>query len=79
MKLNKKQKRRVQSYLDMLEYNSDVISNYYGSERIELIQNLNGILNERRSYIKTDKKMLNKMEKLYHKFHKDNVEIYNPK
>jgi hypothetical protein len=79
MKLNKKQQRRVQSYLDMLEYNSDVISNYYGSERIELIQNLNGILNERRSYIKTDKKMLNKMEKLYHKFHKDNVEIYNPK
>lgn len=77
MKLNKKQKRRVQSYMDMLEYNTDVISNYYGSERIELMCNVERVFYK--GYRKEDKVMLNKMEKLYHRFHKDNVEIYNPK
>ena len=32
-----------------------------------------------KGYRKEDKVMLNKMEKMYHRFHKDNVEIYNPK
>jgi len=79
MKLNKNQKRRVQSYMDMLEYNTDVISNYYGSERIELMCNVERVLTSAKGYRKEDKVMLNKMEKLYHRFHKDNVEIYNPK
>jgi len=77
MKLNKKQKRRVQSYLDMLEYNSDVISHYYDSDRILIMENVEKVFYK--GYGERDKDMLNKMEKLYHKFHKDNVEIYNPK
>jgi len=79
MKLNKNQKRRVQSYMDMLEYNSDVISLMGDDIRIWRIQTLNGILNERRSYLKSDKKVLNILEDMYHRFHKDNVKIYNPK
>jgi len=77
MKLNKNQKRRVQSYMDMLEYNSDVISHYYDSDRILIMENVEKVFYK--GYGERDKDMLNKMEKLYHKFHEDNVEIYNPK
>ena len=79
MKLNKNQKRRVQSYMDMLEYNSDVISYYYDSDRINLMCNVERILTSARGYRKHDKVMLQQLENVYHRFHKDNVEIYNPK
>jgi hypothetical protein len=77
MKLNKKQKRRVQSYMDMLEFNSDVISNYYDSDRIELMEKVERVLYK--GYRKEDKVTLQHLENVYHRLHKDKVEIYNPK
>ena len=79
MKLSKQKKRRVQGYLDMLEYNADCISFLYDNDREKHIEILETIIGEG-CYNKTiDKKTLTLMEKLYHKFHLSKMEIYNPK
>ena len=78
MGLSKKQKRRIQGYLDMLEYNSDVISLMSDDVRLDRIETLTAI-NDEWKYITKNKPLLNQMEKLYHKWHLSKMEIYNPK
>ena len=62
-KLTPKQKRRVESYMDMLEFHCDVRSMYYDSDRIELLDKVEGVFYK--GYRESDKVTLNQMEKIY--------------
>lgn len=78
MKLSKQKKRRVQAYLDMLEYNYDCISFMGEDDRLWRIDVVNQII-QTNTYKPMHKKHLTLLEKLYHKFHLSKMEIYNPK
>lgn len=66
-KLSKKQKRRVEGYLDMLEFNHDCISFMGEDDRLYRIEIVNQII-ETNTIKPIDKKHLTLLEKLYHKF-----------
>jgi hypothetical protein len=78
MKLSKQKKRRVQGYLDMLEYNADVISLMGEDDRLYRIEILTEIY-DTDIFKSRDKEVLNLMETIYHRWHLSKMEIYNPK
>jgi hypothetical protein len=64
MKLNKAKKERIETYLDMLEFHCDIRSMFMDDDRLNIIEGLNGILNEN-YYAKMDKPQLNSLERKY--------------
>jgi hypothetical protein len=67
MKLNKKEKRRIELYIDMLEFNGDMRSWYSDEVILETIQKLNYIHTIGWYHNKEDKPMLTSLERKYHK------------
>jgi hypothetical protein len=65
-KLSKKLKRRVELYMDMLDFNGDIIS-FIGEEQTLKHKDILVTIYKKGCYNKTiDKKTLTLMEKLYH-------------
>jgi hypothetical protein len=70
MKLSKAKKQRIEEYLDMLEFNGDIISRYTTVEKANIIIRLIA-LKTSSHYLLSDKPMLNLLERRYPK-HKIN-------
>ena len=64
-KLTPKQKVRVESYMDMLEFHCDVRSMYYDSDRIELLDKVERVFYK--GYRESDKDWLKGVENIYQK------------
>ena len=67
MKLNKKEKRRIELYIDMLEFNGDMRSCYSKSVLLKTIKRLYQIKDVNGFYLVSDKPMLRLLEKRFHK------------
>ena len=71
MKLSKAKKERIEEYLDMLEFNCDIISCYSADDLSKTMDRLVVIKDISKSYLLSDKPMLNLLERRYPK-HKIN-------
>ena len=69
MKLTKQKKERIEAYLDMLQFHSDIRSCYTADDYIEVLNRLRDVLSFE-TYIKSDKPMLQLLER---RFHKDKI------
>jgi hypothetical protein len=67
MKLNKAKKERIESYIDMLEFNCDIRSCYSETDLLKTIDRLNVIKDVSKYYLLSDKPMLELLERRYHK------------
>jgi hypothetical protein len=67
MKLNKAKKERIEAYLDMLEFNCDIRSCYSEADLLKTIDRLYVIKDVSKSYLLSDKPMLQLLEQRYHK------------
>jgi hypothetical protein len=67
MKLNKAKKERIEAYLDMLKFHCDVMSMFTTEKRLNFIECLETIIGEEYYNKHIDKKILNQMEKIYHR------------
>ena len=67
MKLSKQKKERIESYIDMLEFNCDIRSCYSESDLMKTIDRLNVIKDVSKSYLLSDKPMLQLLERRFHK------------
>jgi hypothetical protein len=66
MKLTKQKKERIESYIDMMEFNCDIRSCYTADNYIEVLNRLRDVLSFE-TYIKSDKPMLQLLERRFHK------------
>ncbi len=67
MKLTKQKKERIEGYLDMLQFNCDIISCYSEADLLKTIDRLNVIKDVSKSYLLSDKPMLQLLERRFHK------------
>ena len=66
-KLSKAKKERIELYLDMLQFNCDVIKLYTNDTKLELTKMVEDI-NSKGVYDKKGKALLNILETIYHKW-----------
>ena len=67
MKLSKQKKERIEGYIDMLEFNCDIRSCYSEADLLKTIDRLNVIKDVSKSYLLSDKPMLQLLERRFHK------------